>query len=50
MLSFVSHLSFADGEVQHRAFQYEAPAFIKCGKYLKKHSNCLLFQEEFCST
>ena len=50
MLLFVSQLSFAEGEVQYRAFPYETPGLIKCGKYLKKQSNGLLFQEEFCTT
>jgi hypothetical protein len=46
-LSFVSQFLFAAGEVQCRAFYYEAPSFRKCWKYFKKQSNCLFFKEEF---
>jgi len=50
MLSFVSQLSFTESEAQYQTFPYETPGFIKCGNYLKKESNGLLFQEEFCTT
>jgi len=46
MLPCLSQLSFAEDEIQYRVFRYETPGFITCGKYLKKQSNGLRFQEE----